>query len=736
MSETPTRLQMFVAQSSVWLLRLAIHPLLSRSLQHDAVAFAAWYAAVGSLLQWPDEVVRIQESERGKRLSLDRMMRLLARLDHTFSGRTTAEHARLVLEGYAVHDWVGHHPRAFTSLAEALHDQLACLGKMQGCLVEAGSPFAARLAELGRTLQLSALEQDILAFAFWTTVSDELSGIFEQLAADSRTAGVLWTALFQAKADELTRAIRPSSPLRLSGILCGTGRRARFATVEPFWVDLLARADSLADALLEPYDHKSGSGRPARLLEEDLSLAVRLLKNAGEPGVNLLLYGDASLDQRQLLREIVTGCGRAAWRVRQFEEAPRAVLPSLTFVAFQLLARRKEPAILVIERPAEVLQTCGPPALRTLFGIELTPGQSLPFDENLLTTNPVPAMWLSCDVGALPEATIARFVFHAPLKRADRAVQALAMRERLRKLRLGRIATAQILELDGVSAAQLESAAKAARLAAARSRSERGRAIVQAVRRSQRALSRDVTERFRPSITAYSLTYLNTAGRFSPEQILASLRRRPRGSLLLYGPPGTGKTQFVEYLATQLALPLVRKSAADLLSKWVGDSEKNIAAAFAEAATEDAILFFDEGDGFLRSRNLAQAGWEVTQTNELLQRMERFDGIVTVATNLFRNLDAAALRRFTFKIEFRELDLSQRWKMFLAEAGMSEKIAAVDAGTREEWEKRLLFMKDLTPGDFATVKRQCVVLDTALTPEGWLEQLELECKIKSTHQEP
>jgi hypothetical protein len=303
-------------------------------------------------------------------------------------------------------------------------------------------------------------------------------------------------------------------------------------------------------------------------------------------------------------------------------------------------------------------------------------------------------------------------------------------------LRLGKIATAQILELDGVSVAQLESAAKAARLVSGGSRSERGRAIVQAVRRSQRALSRDVAECFRPSITAYSLTYLNTTGRFSPEQILASLRRKPRGSLLLYGPPGTGKTQFTEYLATELGLPLVRKSAADLLSKWVGDSEKNIAAAFAEAASEDAILFFDEGDSFLRSRQLAHASWEVTQTNELLQRMERFDGIVVVATNLFRNLDAAALRRFTFKIEFRELDLSQRWKMFLAEAGMTERIGEVDAGTREEWEKRLLFMKDLTPGDFATVKRQCVVLDTPLTPEGWLEQLELECKIKSIHHEP
>src|SRR6201999_2063739 len=97
-----------------------------------------------------------------------------------------------------------------------------------------------------------------------------------------------------------------------------------------------------------------------------------------------------------------------------------------------------------------------------------------------------------------------------------------------------------------------------------------------------------------------------------------------------------------------------------------------------EAAAEDAILFFDEGDSFLRSREFALHNWEVTQTNELLQRMERFDGIVIVATNLFRNLDAAALRRFTFKIEFCELDSTQRWKMFVAEAGLTDRVTTLD----------------------------------------------------------
>ena len=725
------KLEISIPQSAVWLLRLAVNPLLSGTLQKDPMAFAAWYAAVGNLVNWPEPVSRIQEAERTKRLSIERMMKLLSQVNYTFSGRTSAAHARLVLEGYAVHEWVNRNTQEFTALAASTHNNLASMLHTSETALETTSPFAARVGELGRLIKLSPLERDILSFAFLTAVSDELSGIFEQLASDRWTARVLWTVLFDTSVEELAKAMRPRSPLRLSGLLQPAGRRAALARVPAFWVEVIASADSLTDALLEPLDDKVGSGRPARLLEEDLALAIRLLKHAKEPGVNLLLYGDASLEKRQLLHDIVAGSARTPWRMRRFDDAPREVLPSLTFVAFQLLAAQDPSAVLVTERPSEVLHTAPSQFFRAIFGIELLEDESLPFDENLLSTNPIPAVWLTSNIAGLPDDTIARFVFHAPLKKAAREAQELAIRKRLKKLRLSKAATRQIMNLDGISSAQLESAVKASRLVNATTKTERDQAIVQAIRRSQRALSRELTEVFKPSVTHYSLEYLNTSGRFSPQQILQSFRRRPKGSVLLYGPPGTGKTQFTEHLASELNLPLISKSASTLLSKWLGDSEKNISGAFEEAATEDAILFFDEGDSFLRSRERAQHSWEVTQTNELLQRMERFDGIVVVATNLFRNLDTAALRRFTFKIEFRELDLSQRWNMFVAEAGLTGTAATLDAKIRENWERRLLFMRYLTPGDFATVKRQCLVLDTVLSPEEWLDQLEIECQIKN-----
>src|SRR5260370_6956324 len=123
--------------------------------------------------------------------------------------------------------------------------------------------------------------------------------------------------------------MRPRSPLRQSGLLQTAGRRAELARVPAFWVELLAGTDSLTDALLEPLDDKVGSGRPARLLEEDLALAIRLLRHAEVPGVNLLLYGAASLEKRQLLHEIVAGSARPPPRVRPAcEDPPRVLLPA------------------------------------------------------------------------------------------------------------------------------------------------------------------------------------------------------------------------------------------------------------------------------------------------------------------------------------------------------------------------------------------------------------------------
>ena len=93
-------------------------------------------------------------------------------------------------------------------------------------------------------------------------------------------------------------------------------------------------------------------------------------------------------------------------------------------------------------------------------------------------------------------------------------------------------------------------------------------------------------------------------------------------SLCLHGAPGTGKSLFARHLADRLGLPVMQKRASDLLSMWVGESEKEIANAFAAARTQGAMLAIDEADSLLADRRGAVRSWEVTQVNEMLTWME------------------------------------------------------------------------------------------------------------------
>jgi SpoVK/Ycf46/Vps4 family AAA+-type ATPase len=196
-------------------------------------------------------------------------------------------------------------------------------------------------------------------------------------------------------------------------------------------------------------------------------------------------------------------------------------------------------------------------------------------------------------------------------------------------------------------------------------------------------------------------------------------------NLLLFGPPGTGKTAFIHYLGMSLGLNVVTKTGSDLLGMYVGETEKNIQEAFREAGREASILFLDEIDGLLRTRADAHRGWEVSQVNEILRQMEEFGGVLACATNFADNLDPAALRRFTFKLEFDCLTADGKRAFF------RRMFAPLDAGElTPDSERRLLRIPDLTPGDFRTVRQECHYLDGGVSHTLLLDALERESAVK------
>ncbi|RKY09734.1 MAG: hypothetical protein DRP65_07480 [Planctomycetota bacterium] len=121
---------------------------------------------------------------------------------------------------------------------------------------------------------------------------------------------------------------------------------------------------------------------------------------------------------------------------------------------------------------------------------------------------------------------------------------------------------------------------------------------------------------------------------------------------LFSGLSGTGKTASAEAIAYQLGRPIITANYAEIVSKWVGETQKNIVRVFREAEQSEAVLFWDEADAMFYDRDSALRNWEVRDVNVLLQELERFKGVCILSTNRKVTLDKALERRIAIKVEF------------------------------------------------------------------------------------
>uniref|UniRef100_UPI0022EAC8FA ATP-binding protein n=1 Tax=Falsiroseomonas oryzae TaxID=2766473 RepID=UPI0022EAC8FA len=138
---------------------------------------------------------------------------------------------------------------------------------------------------------------------------------------------------------------------------------------------------------------------------------------------------------------------------------------------------------------------------------------------------------------------------------------------------------------------------------------------------------------------------------------------------LLTGEPGTGKTLAAEAVALRLGLPLLAADLSRIVSKYIGETEKNLAELFAAAEGFAALLFFDEADSLFGKRTAVQDAhdrYANIEVNYLLQRLERFEGVALLATNLADGMDEAFLRRFDLSIPFRRPGPAQRLALWRA----------------------------------------------------------------------
>ena len=217
------------------------------------------------------------------------------------------------------------------------------------------------------------------------------------------------------------------------------------------------------------------------------------------------------------------------------------------------------------------------------------------------------------------------------------------------------------------------------------------------------------------------------------ESLAKNLRSYSSVRICSFGPPGTGKTAWASHLARKVRRPLLVKHAADILDKYVGGTEKNIAEVFREATSTRSVLMLDEMDSFLPDRANATRQWEVTQANQFLTAMEEYNGILICSTNLLENLDPATMRRFDFKIHFDYLSKDQALEIG-SDLMKTLRVKPTKEG-KGELEAGLAGLK-LSHGDFAVLLRRYKALKTKPDTQQLIKDLKWEASFREQESRP
>ncbi|MEJ5992138.1 AAA family ATPase [Ramlibacter sp. PS3R-8] len=601
---------------------------------------------------------------------------------------------------------------------------------------------------LASLLQLNKAERALLLYGTLARYQRDLRSLLvefkvnnapEAYAAIAEVAGV--------NAAEVGEALRAGSRLERIGLVENLISEHNITDL----ADLMKVSEKLPPVLMREYRDQNElmavftrpSAKSSLTLEdfqfvaEDARVLRAMLRNGidrKEAGVNVLLYGPPGTGKTELAKVVAQAAGLELFEVEYADRDGNSLSGRDRYRSLQIaqvFLKGSSQAALLFDEVEDVFPPISSEAAQMLARAEQVvapPSGSVSgkaWVNQILESNPVPTIWVTNRIEQIDPAFRRRFAYHLELKSPPPGAREAIVRKTLEGAEVSAAFVTRLTERKGLTPAQIRTAVRFAGLAG-----EEGvqmeDLIDRQLRNADKALgTRSSDGAARPCVTTYDLDMLNVESRFEVPRIVEALKARGHGTLCFYGAPGTGKTALAEHIARSLDKPLLIKQASDLMSKFVGETEQNMAAMFREAEAEKAVLLLDEADSFLQDRRGAQRTYEVTEVNEMLQGMERFAGIFVCTTNLMDRIDQAALRRFAFKIRFKPLTTVQREKMFVTEAlGGDALLLSPEAASR------LAKLDQICPGDFAAVKRQVEILAAQLSPEEFLEQLEAEHRIK------
>ena len=452
---------------------------------------------------------------------------------------------------------------------------------------------------------------------------------------------------------------------------------------------------------------------------EERDFAVRLLRGAirkRQTGVNILLYGPPGVGKSELAKVLAQEADCALFSIGEstedHDEPDRDDRLSALYAADRL-AHKRGSAILMFDEMEDLLSG-GYTSHQN--GRSIRRSGSKIILNRLLETNKTPIIWITNSIAEFDPAYLRRMIFSIEMKTPPMSVRAQQWKRLSRRSGV-KVSGRRANELAASYAWPVSYARSALQAVAAADGDDQELNL--ALDGIARPIEGPRTKRYRKTVAKFDLSLLN------PDCDLSSIDQKLRSqdcprdvSFCFYGPPGTGKSALARHIATILHVEVLEKRSSDLLSPWVGETERNIAAAFEEAAQHDKLLLIDEAESLFWAREGATRSWEVSTVNEFLVNLEQAAIPVVCTTNHLSRMDSASLRRFTFKVK---LDYLSREQV----------CAAYRSFFDEEYPGHPNRSLRLTPGDFAVVKKQLRFHQHGeRCPAKIVELLEIESKIK------
>lgn len=600
--------------------------------------------------------------------------------------------------------------------------------------------MVSNIAKLAKMLELTPADCRILAFTALIHVEESLDSASDWLGQLSTTKTIRTLArILDLPSRKVMESLGPQGILTRSGLVSISRHGAGSLRVK---LDLLSDSfgDLLSSTRLDPIELLRGTVAMAPGPELDrsdythLDVSLNILQPYLEHalctrrrGVNIFLHGPPGTGKTQLARLMADAMKCRLFEVSSEDEDGDPVDGERRLRAFRaaqtLLSKQR--AMILFDEVDDVFNDGS-----EFFGRKSTAQTRKAWMNRMLEDANVPTFWLSNSIRAVDSAFIRRFDMVIEVPVPPRSQRQRIVQRACADL-VGDQCISRLAESDTLAPAVIARASSVVR-AIGKSLGAQGtaRALEHLVGSTLEAQGHRPPVGHDPNRLPdlYDLAFLNPDTDITA--MAAGLRQSGQGRICLYGPPGTGKTAFGRWLAQQLDLPLHAKRASDLLSPFLGMTERNLARAFRDAERESALLMIDEVDSFLRDRKGAQHSWEATQVNEMLTQMEAYPGIFIASTNLMAGLDPAALRRFDAKIHFGFLTAEQAVAMFRSHCAA---LGLAAPGPADEGV--LSRLPNLAPGDFAAMVRQNRFrrIDS---PPTLARMLQAECALKGGSRRP